>query len=176
MTPLAITTLILLGGVTVGLIYVIVAGYIKDKRRANDYLKALEKLKETREQAKKTGRPVITATQGNFRNINYQANRPAKETKADEIDITQNHPDFTTSMAIAAATDSALLGMAIGGDPIGGIVGASLSSDDSHSSSSSSDFGTSSFYEPSSDFGTSSSYDSGSSSDWSSSDSSSFDY
>lgn len=49
--------------------------------------------------------------------------------------------DFLLSMAVAMASDSALLGYAVGGDLVGAIVGDALSSD----SSDGGDFGGGSF-------------------------------
>ena len=72
---------------------------------------------------------------------------------------------FLTSMLVAEATDSALIGTMVGGNPLGAMIGDSLNDNDSHNSSN--DW-TPSDYSSSSD---SSSYDS--SSDYSSSDSTS---
>jgi hypothetical protein len=46
----------------------------------------------------------------------------------------ENTPDFLTSMVIANATDSALMGTLIGGDPVGAIVGDMMNDSDGHSS------------------------------------------
>lgn len=74
--------------------------------------------------------------------------------------VVKNEGDFVTSMLVAQATDSALLGTVVGGDPVGAIIG------DMMNDTSSTDYSDS----PSND----SSWDTtNSSSDWSSSDSSS---
>jgi hypothetical protein len=81
---------------------------------------------------------------------------------------TQNNGDFFLSMLAAEATDSAALGMMIGGDPAGAIIGDMLS-DSNHSSN---DYGSSSndSWSSNNDYGSSSS-DSSSSFDSSSSSS-----
>ena len=82
-----------------------------------------------------------------------------------------NDGDFVTSMAVAAATDSAMVGYLVGGNLSGALVGDALghsSHSSSSSDSSSSDWGSSSS-------GSDSSYDSGSSSSWDSGSSSGFD-
>jgi hypothetical protein len=81
----------------------------------------------------------------------------------------ENTPDFLTSMVIANATDSAVIGTLIGGDPVGAIVGDMMNDSDGHSSHFSYDTSSYSSYSYSSD---SSSYSSDSSSY--SSDSSSY--
>ena len=45
-----------------------------------------------------------------------------------------NSGDFLTSMMVAQATDSALLGTIVGGDPIGAMIGDSLNDSDNNSS------------------------------------------
>jgi len=88
----------------------------------------------------------------------------------------QNSGDFFLSLMAAQATDSAALGMVIGGDPAGAMIGDMLS-DSNHSSNDSHDYSSPSHdYSPSNDDYSSPSNDSWSSSnDWSSSsDSSSF--
>lgn len=92
---------------------------------------------------------------------------------------------FLTSMMVAQATDSALLGMAIGGNPLGAMIGDSLNDSDSYHSShdsfddtSSSNHDSSPSYD-SSDYSSSSdstSYDSSSSYDSSDSSSTSSDW
>jgi len=47
--------------------------------------------------------------------------------------VSENHPSFTESMAVAYATDSAVLGTAIGGDPVGAMVGDMLNDEDRQS-------------------------------------------
>jgi hypothetical protein len=78
--------------------------------------------------------------------------------------VERNEGDFVTSMLVAQATDSALLGSVVGGDPLGAIVGDMLNDSDSHTST---DYSNSPSHD-SSDY-------SSSSDSWSSSDSSSFD-
>ena len=64
--------------------------------------------------------------------------RPASESKSIYSTTTQeNNSDFLTSMMIANATDSALMGTLIGGDPLGAMVGDMMNDSDSHSSHSS---------------------------------------
>ena len=45
------------------------------------------------------------------------------------------NPDFVTSMLIANATDSALIGTVIGGDPVGAIIGDLMNDSNSHNDS-----------------------------------------
>lgn len=82
-----------------------------------------------------------------------------------------NDGDFVTSMAVAAATDNAMVGYLVGGSLSGALVGDALS----HSSHSSSSSDSSSSDWGSSSSSNDSSYDSGSSSSWDSGSSSSFD-
>lgn len=92
---------------------------------------------------------------------------------------TVQQSDFLTSMIVAEATDSALIGMAVGGDPIGAMIGDSLNDDDNKRfmevddspvyESHSTDFSDSPSHDSSWDSSDSTSYDSS----WDSSDSSS---
>ena len=77
-----------------------------------------------------------------------------------------NDGDFFTSMLVAQATDSAILGTVIGGDPVGAIIGDMLNDSDSDSKHSLFDNSSNNDYDYDS---SSSSYDYGSSSDSSSS-------
>ena len=45
-----------------------------------------------------------------------------------------NSGDFLTSMMVAQATDSALLGTIVGGDPVGAMIGDALNDSDNNSS------------------------------------------
>ena len=85
----------------------------------------------------------------------------------------RNEGDFLTSMLIADATDSALIGTIVGGDPVGAIVGDIMNDSDSHTST---DFSDSPTNDSTWDTTDSSSWSSDSSSDWSSSDSTSTDW
>jgi hypothetical protein len=90
----------------------------------------------------------------------------------------QNKGDFFLSLLAAEATDSAAMGMAIGGDPAGAIIGEMLN--DNHSSNDANDYSAPSsnndYGSSSNDYGSSSNDSWSSSSDYgsSSSDSSSF--
>ena len=86
-------------------------------------------------------------------------NQPVRETSTQShqtVPVEDNTSDFATSLAVAYATDSAILGTLVGGDPVGAMIGDSLndrsdsswdSSDSSSSDSSwdSSDSSSSSF-------------------------------
>jgi hypothetical protein len=85
--------------------------------------------------------------------------------------VERNEGDFVTSMLVAQATDSALLGSVVGGDPVGAIVGDMLNDSDSKTST---DYSDSPSHDSSWDTTDSTDYSSSSDS-WSSSDSSSFD-
>ena len=93
--------------------------------------------------------------------------------------VERNEGDFVTSMLVAQATDSALLGTVVGGDPIGAIVGDMMNDSDETKhhdfETSSTDYSDSPSNDSSWDTTDSSSSwsSSDSSSDWSSSDSSS---
>jgi hypothetical protein len=86
----------------------------------------------------------------------------------------ENTPDFLTSMVIANATDSAVIGTLIGGDPVGAMIGDMMNDSDSHSSHSSYSEDSSSSYSNDNYSSDSSSYSSDSSSY--SSDNSSSDF
>lgn len=120
----------------------------------------------------------IPKPMGKVNYIDYTPTGRTEETRyvssSDNNPTTQNNGDFFLSLLAAEATDSAALGMVIGGDPAGAIIGDMLS-DSNHSN----DYGSPSHdYSSSNDdySSSSSSNDSWSSSnDWSSSsDSSSF--
>lgn len=131
--------------------------------------KARARAKEHRE--KSATEPIILT-----RTMQDPAPTRKKETQslsASSIKTSQdsvNSSDFALSLAVAAATDSALIGMAIGGDPIGAMIGDALNDSDSNKSFMESDSGSSH------DSSWDSSDSSSSSSDWSSSDSSSSDW
>ena len=170
MKPCAIVMILLFGVPIVFLVASLIISYVRarkaDQARANDYVESLRKIEALREEAKTNNRPIITATKGTAARISPLSSSDIAESRKRTDDS-----DFIVSMAVANATDSALLGMAIGGDPVGAIIGDSLNDDDSDRNHSSFDHG----FDHSSD--SHSSYDSdSSSSDWSSSDSSSSDW
>jgi hypothetical protein len=83
-----------------------------------------------------------------------------------------NDGSFLTSMLVAEATDSTILGTIVGGDPLGAMVGDMMNDSDIHTSNDSSwESNDSNDYSSSSD-----SYSSSDSTDYSSSDSSSSDW
>lgn len=82
---------------------------------------------------------------------------------------TMQQSDFLTSVIVAEATDSALIGMAVGGDPIGAMIGDSLNDDDNKRFMEVDD--TPVYEHHSTDFSDSPSHDSS----WDTSDSTSYD-
>jgi hypothetical protein len=142
-----------------------------NKEIVKDYIAAQERVNSIRKEAAQNKVPVSTTTQRSS-SKDYSAPRI---TRSDISESTRkvDNSDFLISMAVANATDSALLGMAVGGDPVGAIIGDSLNDNDSnhsHTDHSSSDYSSS---DSSSDYSSSDYSSSDSSSDYSSSDSSS---
>ncbi len=153
-------------------------GYWKDKKeKENEKQKRIEQ--------------YVRGGEGMYRtsSMSVSYNRPTNPQSKTKIESSQSvSPDdgFLTSMLVAQATDSALIGMVVGGNPIGAMIGDSLNdSDDNtttknhhlfddysshnhsdYSSSDSSDYNSSHDSGSSYDSSDSSSYDSSSSSDW----------
>lgn len=66
-----------------------------------------------------------------------QGYRPYKSEAKSNNSYREDNSDFLTSMMIANATDSTLMGTLIGGDPVGAMIGDMMNDSDSHSSHSS---------------------------------------
>lgn len=141
-----------------------------NEARVNEYINAQERVKSLRAEATQNKVPTITHTPSGKES--FDQSRITRIATFTESTRNSDNSDFLVSMAVANATDSALLGMAVGGDPVGAIIGDSLNDDDSnhsHTDNSSSDYSSS----DSSSYSSSDYSSSDSSSDYSSSDSSS---
>ncbi len=152
-------------------------GYWKDKKeKENEKQKRIEQYVRGGEGIHRTS------------SMSVSYNRPTNPQSKTKIESSQSvSPDdgFLTSMLVAQATDSALIGMVVGGNPIGAMIGDSLNDNDdntttknhhlfddysshNHSDYSSSDYNSSHDSSDSSSYDSSdsSSYDSSSSSGW----------
>jgi hypothetical protein len=125
---------------------------------SRDFPSAIKETPKKKAKKKETSKPVYT---------DYLV----EEDKELLRRVERNEGDFVTSMLVAQATDSALLGSVVGGDPVGAIVGDMLNDSDSKTSI---DYSDSPSHDSSWDTTDSTDYSSSSDS-WSSSDSSSFD-
>lgn len=147
----------------------------RQENKNSTYHEFKKNYEKERLEAIRTSRPVITAKQTKT----YPQNNVTTRNGYSDSD-----DGFLTSMLVAQATDSTLMGTIIGGNPVGAIIGDSLNNSDDnttkhHNSIDDYSSNNNSYHNDHSDYSSSdsSSYDSGSSydssSDYSSSDSSS---
>lgn len=163
-----VITIILVAALALFIVIGMAVGRRQQQSQADQYLQAMEEFKAKRAEAKSSGNPVISETvkSGPYREVLSTTTTQVAESKR----ITDDS-DFALSMAVAAATDSTILGVMAGGDITGAVIGDMLNDSDEEQKA---DYGSS----DSSDYSSSDSsdYNSSDSSDYSSSDSSSNDY
>lgn len=97
--------------------------------------------------------------------------QPSQYETSRTVSVEDNHSDFATSLAVAYATDSAILGMAVGGDPVGAMVGDALNDSEDNNKKFMEVDDSPTFETHSTDFSDSPSHDSS----WDTSDSTSHD-
>ncbi len=82
----------------------------------------------------------IPKPMGKVEYIDYTPTGRTEEIRYVDSSTNQNKGDFFLSLLAAEATDSAAIGMAIGGDPAGAVIGEMLN--DNHSSNDTNDYNT----------------------------------
>ena len=113
---------------SVGLIIAYGIGARQQRKAAEQYMQDLENHKEFMKQLHaQNAAPVKKDLDQTPYRVVAQGTYEQTTTTTTESDDS----DFLTSMAVAAATDSALIGMAVGGDPMGAMVGDMLNDSDS---------------------------------------------
>jgi len=169
-----VITIMLVTALVLFIVIGMAVGRRTQQSQADQYLQAMEELKTKRAELKSSRNPVISETvkPGPYREV-----LSTTTTQVAESTRITDESNFALSVAVAAATDSTILGAAIGGDLTGAVIGDMLNdSDEEHRSdhsysNDSDDHSDTSDYSSSDDSSSDSSdYGSDSSSDSSSSD------
>lgn len=128
---ISITTLAIITIASLSLFIVIgmAIGSRRERNSADYYLKELEEFKRKNKEAEANGEPLFcAATKKPSENL-YREVLNTTTQVAESKRITDNS-DFALSMAVAAATDSTILGVMAGGDMAGAVIGDMLNDSD----------------------------------------------